>query len=359
MHRFSATSSDYAARLAAAKSHLLSGDTISDPLISKSLLESWKRSFAHGVISSDRKLIGPDYQQYLIDDADRHLSAIVGQEIDAIWDSFGGENWVVYCTNVDALIIRTRHGTNPTSRAFALHVGRRIQECDIGTTAPSRALHEKRPITLIGAEHYLEEFSHMFCCAVPLWGPWGQMVGVINITGSEEFKSRLVEKKLNSAAVKIENRLFVDAHKGNSLYKIHYDADFIDTHLAGLVATNAYGDILSITHNALEMLDHIDVFNTRWNIADLFSDNFVADKGYCLKTSLKNGIVFYTKAYSDSPSSTLSDSAAVRTSASLRDLSEVHMLETLRQTSGNISKAARILGVSRNTLYRAREKKRS
>jgi transcriptional regulator of acetoin/glycerol metabolism len=357
MHRFSAISDDYIARLIDAKRELLRGGTFKDPVIPASLWESWQRSHGHGVQSGDRKLVAPDYPQYLINDADRHLSAIVGQEIDAIWDSFGGENWVVYCTNADGLIIRTCHGTNPMSRAFALHVGRRIQECDIGTTAPGCALHEKRPVTLIGAEHYLDEFSHLFCCAVPLWGPWGEMVGVINITGSEEFKCRLVEKKLTTAAVKIENRLFIEAHSANNLFKIHYDADFIDTHLAGLVAINAFGDILSMTRTALEMLDFIDVFNTRWNIADLFMDNFVPDEGYCLRASLKNGIVFYSKACPLGATGALSDNATVRIDGSLRNLSEVHMLETLKRASGNISQAARILGVSRNTLYRALQKK--
>lgn len=357
MHQSSAVPDDYRQRLHAAKQRVLSGETVTDPAIPESLLRSWRRSFEFGLACTDLKLTSADYPQLIIDEQDRLLSAVVGQEIDAIWDSFGGENWVVYCTNADSLIIRARHGSNPFSRAFALHVGRRIRESDIGTTAPACAFFERRPVTLMGAEHYLDEFAHLFCSAAPVWGPWGAVVAMLNITGSEEFKSRLVERKLWTAAIKIENRLFIQAHQANSVFKIHYDADFIDSHLAGLVAINAYGDILSATRNALDMLDHIDPLHERCNVADLFQGEFAIANQYCLKSSLKNGIVFYTKAHVPSSADALADSAAVSASASLRDLSVVHMLETLRNAGGNVSKAAKALGVSRTTLYRALNRK--
>lgn len=352
MHSISADQIDYVACLKASKGSVVDGTALSTSLVPSYLLRSWQRSFGHGVRITDKMLQCSNYQQYLIDDTDRHLSAVVGEEIDAIWDSFGGEHWAVYCTNTQGLIIRARHGTNPMSRSFALHVGRRIQESDIGTNAPACALEEKKPITLVGDEHYLDEFVDHFCCAVPLWGPWGTIVGVINITGNEAFKSRLVEKKMVTAAVKIENRLFLESHSTNTVFKIHYDGDFIDTHLAGLVAINEFGDILSMTRNALEMLENIDPFNKRCNVADLFDDEIVVVDGYCLKSSLKNGIVFYTKAYSEGLAGTLINNVATRSSGSVRHLSELHILETMRRSGGNISKAAKVLGLSRTTLYR-------
>lgn len=358
MHQNRAIADDYFRRVESAKRAVLQGEEIYDPLIPDSLLRSWQRSFDYGLDCADQKLTSPDYPLFIINEQDRHLSAVVGQEIDGIWDSFGGENWAVYCTNADGLIIRARHGSNPVSRAFALHVGRRIKESDIGTTAPACAFFERRPVTLMGAEHYLHEFAHLFCSAAPLWGPWGKLVGVLNITGSEEFKSRLVEKKLWTAAIKIENRLFIQTHEqvGNSIFKIHYDADFIDTHLAGLVAINAYGDILSATRNALEMLEHIDPFGQRCNVTDVFHGEFVIANAYCLKSSLSNGIVFYTKSHRANESGPLTHMAPIPESGSLRDLSVVHMLETLRSTGGNVSKAAKALGISRTTLYRALNK---
>lgn len=348
MHRNEASADDYSQRLRAAKRDIAHGIAVTDPAIDPYLLASWQRSHASGLSTGDQLLTAADHPQFIIDDADRDFSAIVGQEIEAIWDSFGGEHWAVYCTNAQGLIVRVRHGTNPASRTFALHVGRRIQECDVGTTAPACALHSLRPVTLVGAEHYLEEFADLFCCAVPVWGPWGTPVGVLNVTGSETFKSRLVEQKLQSAAIKIENRLFLAAHRANTLFRIHYDAEFIDTHLAGLVAVNAFGDILSASRNAVHMLDQVDLFGRRCNLAELFVDGFVATEGYCLKTRLHNGIVFYTKACH----ATEWIEPSVGDSGSLRDMSQLHVLDVIRQCGGNISRAAKVLGLSRTTLYR-------
>jgi transcriptional regulator of acetoin/glycerol metabolism len=354
-HAFGSVSWGYSDRLRAAKDAIVAGTDVAHMGIAEHLLASWQRSLGYGIHPSDRLLASPDSQSFVIDDQDRYLSAVVGQEIDSVWNSFGGENWVVYVTNEQGVIIRARHGSNPASRAFALQVGRRLNEADIGTTAPSCALQERRPMTLVGAEHYLSEFAQLFCCAAPIWGPWGTIMGVMNITGSEEFKSALVEKKLFSAAVKVENRLFMDAHRSNQVIRIHYDPEFIDTHHAGLVAINGYGDILSLTRNAAEMLDHIDPFHQRCNLADLFLDDLLID-GQCFEAQLKNGIVFYTRGILAGSSPDASVPFVVRRMATLRDRSELHILETLAKTEGNVSKAAQILGVSRNTLYRVLKK---
>ncbi|AUT46353.1 hypothetical protein C2U31_10360 [Achromobacter sp. AONIH1] len=342
----------YASSLMAVKRAIEAGNAPDDSAIPSWLVQSWLRSRSHGLRLGDHRLVDRGYSPHLLNEQDRDLSAIVGEEIEAIWDSFGGENWVAYCTNAQGVIIRAKHGSNPASRGFALHVGRRILESDTGTTAPSCALKEKKPITLIGAEHYLDEFLNMFCCAVPIWGGWGKVVGILNVTGSEEFKSRLVERKLLSAAIKIENRLFLDAHKENSVFRIHYDADFIDTHLAGLVSVNKFGDVLSVTRNALEMFDQADVLHKRYSVSDLFYGDFVVAGDFCLKSHMKNGIVLYTKSCNEHSASVLNDSAAVRANGSLRELSDLHILEVMRKSGGNVSKAAEILNLSRTTIYR-------
>lgn len=348
MHRDELDSEGYRQRLQAAKRAIAQGEGITDPAIAPFLVQSWQRSHALGINVDDPSLAGHEQSQFIIDDADRAFSAIVGQDIEAIWESFGGEQWAVYCTNARGIIVRARHGSNPASRAFALHVGRRIQEQDVGTTAPACALQEKVPITLVGAEHYLDEFADMCCCAVPVWGPWGVIIGVLNVTGSEHFKSRLVEHKLASAAVKIENRLFLAAHRRHRVFRIHYEAELIDTHLAGLVAIDAAGDVLSASRSALDMLGSIDLFGQRRNVGQLFIEGFVATGDECRKTQLRNGIVFYTRGC-----------AAIGThiptasgSGSLRERSQLHIQDVVRQSGGNISKAAKVLGVSRTTLYR-------
>lgn len=256
---------DYSDRVMRAKELIDAGHEVSDSLVPRYLVESWQRSHDLGVRIDDH-LEPSCFTQRILSDEDRVLSSIVGDEIDAIWNSFGGEHWAVYCTSPEGLITRARHGTNPHSEAYVLHVGRRIQERDVGTTAPACAYHAKRPIMLSGNEHFLNEFSHLFCCAVPIWGAWGEIVGVLNVTGSEEFKSKLVRNMLTTASIKIQNRIFLQTHRDARIFKFHFDAEFVDTHHAGLIATTSKGDVISATYNALEMLDPIDPIQAPWRL---------------------------------------------------------------------------------------------
>ncbi|MCE0777562.1 helix-turn-helix domain-containing protein [Pseudomonas sp. NMI542_15] len=206
--------------------------------------------------------------------------------------------------------------------------------------------------------HFFDDYVDMFCCSAPIWGAWGKMVGVLNISGHEAFKSKIVESKIYSAAMKIENRIFIDSHKNNPIYQIHYDPDFISTHLSGLIATNKISDILSATQNAIGMLDDINPLRKRYSLKDIFTNDFIAASGYCLKTQMRSGVVLYVRSLDDDNSGALCNKAAIRSNGSVRDLSELHILETIKKCGGNISKSAKSLGVSRTTLYRVLSKKR-
>lgn len=352
--------SKYEARLLAAKLNMQAGLNFVEQDIPSHIISSWRRSRSHGILTTDEKLIAADQARYVIDDNDRYLAEVVGDEIEAIWDSFGGDNWVVYCTNSQALIIKAKHGSNPFSKSYAINEGLRIQECDIGTTAPSLALKEKQSLTLTAAEHYLEEFKNMFCCAAPIWGPWGKILGTLNITGSENFRSRLVEKKIQTAAMKIENRLFIDTHKNNQILKIHFDQEFINSHLAGLIAINEFGDILSASRNSLELLEDIDPIHKRHDIGDIFFSDIVPTGQYCLKSTMRNGVVFYIQNHQNDGARPMDFMAAhgVRSGGSVRELSDLHVIETVKRTNGNISKAAEKLGLSRTTIYRVLHRQR-
>ncbi|URD45390.1 hypothetical protein M6G63_25555 (plasmid) [Pseudomonas sp. BYT-5] len=333
------------------KDKVVSGES-SQGSIPEYLVSSWQRSKKYGIHPKDEKLQTLGFRQFTLSDSDQNLARVVGREIDAIWDSFGGRNWVVYATNNQGIIIRARHGSDPDPRLFSLNVGRRVSESDLGTTAPSCAAHEKIPITLIGAEHYLNEFANLFCCAVPLWGPTGNIIGVLNITGGEEFRSALVQKKLQAAAIKLENRIFLDSYRENLIYKIHYDTDFLDTHMAGLIAVDNEANIISITRTALEMLDGINPLKKRHNLKEILSIEEIDNSGYAWSTRFSNGIVFFMKKVpADSIDLALRDSA-FRKSGAMKDLTDIHVMETVKNCDGNVSKAARVLKISRTTVYR-------
>ena len=75
---------------------------------------------------------------------------------------------------------------------------------------------------------------------------------------------------------------------------------------------------------------------------------------------MRNGVVFYIQSYQKDPGASLDvvEKSGVRSGGSVRELSDLHILETIKRSGGNISKAAEQLELSRTTLYRVLHRQR-
>ena len=55
-----------------------------------------------------------------------------------------------------------------------------------GTNSAGTAIIEKRPIAVVGKEHYLESNHTLYCVGAPIFDPTGRLIGVFNISGYYE-----------------------------------------------------------------------------------------------------------------------------------------------------------------------------
>ena len=56
-----------------------------------------------------------------------------------------------------------------------------------GTTAIALCIIHKQPIQIFGAEHYSVFYHDWTCCAAPIFGEFGEFVGVLNLSGDYRF----------------------------------------------------------------------------------------------------------------------------------------------------------------------------
>ncbi|GAA4118913.1 GAF domain-containing protein [Enteractinococcus coprophilus] len=89
-------------------------------------------------------------------------------------------------------------------------------EESMGTSAPGAALSTGAPVQVAGAEHFSHAVHGFYCSAVPLRHPSGNIVGMLDLTGSEAAVTPLALAMLSNTAQVIEqywaSQTFPDAH---------------------------------------------------------------------------------------------------------------------------------------------------
>jgi transcriptional regulator of acetoin/glycerol metabolism len=242
--------------LEGARRRLWDGEPLPAGLLPNPVARSWERSRDAGLRPWERRLSNGDAPILALDEADQNLAVCVKPEIERLWQVFGGQSWTLFCVNTQGVIVHARHAEGAGS-LDALQVGRRIHEADIGTTAPSCALAEGKPIILLGAHHYLSEFERFFCVSVPVYGVSGQLIGALDITGIGERNARAVLEQLQVTAMATENRSYANL-KNCQIISLQHDPRMIGTPLQGLLALDGGGRILAANGMARRLLGLID-----------------------------------------------------------------------------------------------------
>ncbi|MDD2047845.1 sigma-54-dependent Fis family transcriptional regulator [Pseudomonas putida] len=266
----------YQQRLAIARQRFAEGDNLPANLLPDAVVDSWVRSRAAGVQPSDRWQARPDDDLQPLAGQDLQLASCVQPEIDRLWEHIGGASWALFCVNPDGVLVHARQAYDLLSPLAPLQVGRRLQEQDLGTTAPACTLAEDKPIILTGNQHYLNDFERFFCVSVPLRGLRGEVLGALDITGIGDRQAGAVLEQLNHAAMAVENRLFAGLSDCRIL-SLQHDPRLLGTALQGLLAVAADGSIRCANRAAQRLLGLNGYTHDHLHLEHLFDVNNLLD----------------------------------------------------------------------------------
>jgi sigma-54 dependent transcriptional regulator, acetoin dehydrogenase operon transcriptional activator AcoR len=163
---------------------------------------------------------------------------------------------MVILADANGLLLETIGDADFVNRAdrVALSAGASWDENQRGTNAIGTALAEEGPAKILGAEHFLEHNGFLTCCASPIFGPDGRLVGVLDISG--DYRSHQVHTlglvKLSSLIV--EKRLFESSHARDILVCFHHRPEYLGSPKEGLAAVSPDGQILSMNRTGLDIL---------------------------------------------------------------------------------------------------------
>ncbi|MBA0432053.1 helix-turn-helix domain-containing protein [Stenotrophomonas sp. GD04089] len=352
-------------QLVAARAAFADGDVRSLGVLPLPLQQSWLRSRAAGLQPGQE----PDYRPLLGDGRhlshpdDRRLARCVQPELEQLWAAFGGRGWTMFCANRDGMVIAQQaHGLEDAPLLRPIQVGRQLGETEIGTTAPAVSLADDVPALVRGNEHYLQRFAPVFCLSEPLHDLDGRVCGVIDITGLGERDPALLQGYFRQAALASENRLFhslTDVH----LLAVQHDPRWLASPLQGLLAVQEDGQLRAANRVARRLLGlprrgPLPLLG----LEALFAGASAAQRrrllqpGAAHRVRLGEGSAVYLQrlqgprgaAHRSTVRSTPADPGAPL----LRDQQREAARRAAQAADGNLSLAARQLGISRTTLYK-------
>jgi transcriptional regulator of acetoin/glycerol metabolism len=248
---------------------------------------------------------------------------------------------------------------DPPARLLA-RIGVDLSESAVGTTAISTTLAEQQSVWLHRGEHFFQDNAVFSCAGAPIWGPDGQCVGMLDLTGVNVVEQPALKHLVTQSARSIENALTL-AQPHLLLLRLNWPGRVLGDDNDGLVCLDGDGFVTAMNRPAIEMLCatphttsvHSDsIFAI--NCADLF-DAARQHRG-AFEVPLWSGLRLLAMAQTHATAT-----AGQRTTGHavpLKDHETSLIRKAVEDAQGNVEVAARTLGISRATVYRRLQSKK-
>jgi transcriptional regulator of acetoin/glycerol metabolism len=239
-------------------------------------------------------------------------------------------------------------------------VGTDLSEASMGTTAIGAALAELQPVWLHRGEHFFSANGHYTCAGAPLIGPDGACVGMLDLTGIDALERPELKHLVTQSASKIENALVL-AQAHSLMVRLNWPGYALGSEADGIVCLDADGWVTGANPIARQMVPGLAPVNSKIvHVSDLFGVpyQFLFDtaRRACapielpLWTGLRLQALPVERAYETQPVR----AAQVRSTEGLplKDVESALIRKAVEQARGNVAEAAKVLGISRATIYR-------
>lgn len=359
-------------------------------LVSESVIQSWSRclqsrrepgeSISFNPVTASRVQSALAHSRLLLETAAGELSQLR--------NTLAGTACTVILTDPQGVVVHAASAGEHADEVLmpiARRVGVSLAEDCIGTNAPGLTARTGQPSVVLGGEHFFGAVQVMHCAAAPIRDVQGRIAGVLDVSSESRPFGFDAAAVVGMYATLIENRLM--RAQSHELIVVHFQTApmLLGTPMEGLVGVAQDGSIVWVNTAASRLLGLAHATGAR-SAHDLFA----LEPGKLAELTRKqgpaphrlpNGLTVWMLARLQSgggkremfslgalpraatPEAPIdaaaaadcvpvSQSAALRSDGTLRE-SDRHLIgQTLQACGGNVSKAARQLGVSRGLVYR-------
>ena len=262
---------------------------------------------------------------------------------------------VVILADGDGMILDTLGDLGFAARAaqVALQPGVSWKEASTGTNAIGTAIAERKPVAVHGSEHFFAGHGVLSCACTQIMDPRGAIIGELDISGPSTIGHGHALGMIRMAVDQIEHRLFRQRFDDCRVLRFHDDPAMLGSSREGILVFRE-DRLVAGNRRGLALVDrHWDALDES-SIEELFEER--AHHGAVLELRLGTGASAVGRWDAPAERSGLSnahfeDSFGHKNSAfAMRDAELIE--SALAEARGNVSKAARHLGIHRSTIHR-------
>jgi len=251
-------------------------------------------------------------------------------------------------------------------RARGLRAGAVWSESEQGTNGMGTCLVEREPVIIEQSDHFLAQNTGLTCFAMPVFQR-GQLIGALDISCHNVPPRGPMLALLDLAVLDIENRLLLQQASSDHVLYFSPSRSEIGTALEGIVSFDQDGRITGANRAAVRLLGaqaQEQVFGRpveHWLRIDRHEWGEAPSTIFRCRPMIEDAgrEYYYCRAHASVDVRCKSISPEVRPVRTAVDAAERRaLLDALRCSDGNISAAARSLGIGRKTLYRKLAKHR-
>ncbi len=344
-----------------------------DPAHREAIARSHARSSALGVRAQDQPEHStvPAADLAIARERNRRLFDHAAPVMEMLYEHVVHSESMVVLTDAAGVVIHSIGDGCFLQRAarVALQPGAVWSEAAKGTNAIGTALVEETPVLVHAHEHYVRANHFLTCSAAPILDARGQVLGVLDCSGEHRSYHPHTMALVKMSARMVENAWLADDPRHVLRLHLHPRAELIGSLMEGIVAVAADGRIAGANRAALALLQLAGPALRQHTLASLFgctlaqlADHFRSPLATPLRLQagdwaapLQAVARFNARGWAQAlaePAEPAAPPAASTPVQRLDALTSRAVHQALAQAGGNVTQAARLLGISRSTLYR-------
>ena len=333
---------------------------------------SWRRCLAAGLRPEQRVAFDVITEQAArrTNEAHHELLQAATPALSGLARATAGTRYFAMLTDANGVVVGVDgliDASDPRVSAIA-RVGVDLSERSIGTSAISAALSEHQPVWLHRGEHFFDDTAIYSCAGAPIFGPTGDCVGMLDLTGVEVTERPELKHLVAQSARSVENALTLRQPR-KLLVRLNWPGQ-PSSDSDGLLCLDADGQVTAANQSARQMLSGLARVSSALHADELFAMPYqlLFDAARRMSSSGSNAVIelplwsgLRIQARMElsgqiAVSMGVSDTAQ-RGALPLKDIEMALVREAVATARGNVAEAARALGISRATVYRKLGKK--